>query len=161
MHNKYYLRNAITLNVNNKKYDAIAIKITAVEIRKHRHQFKYFDFTNSIKDGFAVYKICRADEEDIFQGMVAVKVSTGFLECGNMEISDLNKSPISMYNYVGKCIIGLCCKISEDEGFGGAIAFFAKNNMFGYYGRYGADLLFGLRMFLDEKAAKKLIDLYF
>ena len=93
MHNKYYLGNAITLNVNNKKYDAIAIKITAVEIRKHQHQFKDFDFIKSIKDGFSVYKICKIDEEEIFQGMVAVKSSTGFLECGNMEINDFNKKP--------------------------------------------------------------------
>ena len=76
-----------------QKYDAIAIKITAVEIRKHQHQFKDFDFIKFIKDGFSVYKICKIDEEEIFQGMVAVKSSTGFLECGNMEINDFNKKP--------------------------------------------------------------------
>lgn len=95
------------------------------------------------------------------QGLVAVKPSTDFLECANMEINDFNKSPISLYNGVGKCMIALCCKIAIDEGFEGYIAFFAKNQLRRYYERYGAKTLYGLRMFIDDANAEKLIDLYF
>ena len=66
-----------------------------------------------------------------------------------------------MYNYVGKCIIGLCCKISKDEGFGGFIAFHAKNRLQNYYKRFGAEIVYGLRMSIDTIPAQKLIDLYF
>jgi hypothetical protein len=157
----YYLRNALTLNTTGEKYNVVAMPTKAAEIKKHRHQFREFDFLKSLKDGFTVYKICREGEDNILQGLVAFRPSTGFLECANMEVNDTNKSPISMYNGVGKCMIALCCKISLDAGFGGYIAFFAKNHLIRYYQRYGAENLFGLRMAIDEKAAQKLIDLYF
>jgi len=161
MRNKYYLKNAIALNATGKKYNAVAVKISEVEIKKHQHQFKDFDFTKSLKEGYTVYKICLAGDENILQGMVAVKHSTGFLECGNMETNDFNKSPISLYTYVGKSIIALCCKISQDEGYDGFISFFAKNHLQDYYMRHGAEKIFGLRMAIDIKPAQKLIDLYF
>jgi len=161
MQNRYFLRSAIMLNATGKKFDAVAVKISGVQIRKHQHQFKDFDFAKSLREGFCIYKICKEGEEDILQGLVAVKHSTGFLECGNMETNDFNKHPINMYNYVGKSIVALCCKISRDEGFGGYIAFYAKNHLFAYYSRYGAVILFGNRMFIDNQSAEKLIELYF
>jgi hypothetical protein len=157
----YHLRKAIILNAAKEKFDAVALPTNTAEIKRHRHQFREFDFLQSIKDGFTVYKICREGEENILQGLVAVKPSTGFLECANMEVNDFNKSPISMYNGVGKCMIALCCRISADSGLGGYIAFVAKNHLVPYYTRYGAKNLYGLRMFIDDDNAKKLIDLYF
>jgi hypothetical protein len=126
MNKTYHLSNAITFNATGEKYDAIAILTNTAEIKKYRHQFREFDFSQSIKDGFTVYKICRKEDENILQGLVAVKPSTGFLECANMEVNDFNKSPISMYNGVGKCIIVLCCKISLDIGFDGLYRFLRK-----------------------------------
>ena len=161
MQKRYNLNNAIILNTTGQKYDAIAVQVNAAEIKKHSHQFEYFDFIRLINDGYTVYKICRHNEENIFQGMVAVKPSTAFLDCANMETNNFNKRPISLYGNVGKCIVALCCKISMDAGFGGYIAFYAKNELFGYYERLGAKHLFGLRMYIDEKAAQKLIYLYF
>ena len=161
MQKRYSLSKAIVLNTTGERYDAVAVQVNAAEIRKHEHQFEYFDFTDSIKDGYRVYKICKAGDENILQGMVALKVSTGFLECANMEVNDFNKRPICLYSNVGKCMVALCCKISHDEGFGGYIAFFAKNHLFGYYLRLGAERVYGLRMAIDGLAAQKLIDLYF
>ena len=161
MHKIYHLKKAITLNATNKKFDAVALPINTAEIKRHKHQFREFDFSKVIKDSFTVYKLCRAGDENIVQGLLAVKLSTGFLECANMGINDFNKRPVSLYNNVGKCMIALCCKISADHGFGGYIAFFAKNHLVPYYTRYGAKEHFGLRMFIDDNNAKKLIDLYF
>lgn len=161
MQKRYNLNNAIMLNTTGQKYDAVAVQVTHAEIKTHSHQFKHFDFKISLKEGYTVYTICKSGEENILQGLVAVKVSTGFLECANMEVNDFNKRPISLYSNVGKCMVALCCKISLDEGFGGFIAFFAKNHLLGYYLRLGAEIVYGLRMAIDEKAAQKLIDLYF
>ncbi len=36
MKTEYLLRNALTLNATGEKYNAIAIRITNVEIRKHK-----------------------------------------------------------------------------------------------------------------------------
>ena len=46
-------------------------------------------------------------------------------------------------------------------GFDGYIAFEAKTNLFNYYTRYGAKRIGGLKMYVDTKAAKKLVDIYF
>ncbi len=135
MDKTYYLNNALKLNATGEKYNGLALQTNTAEIKKHRHQFREFDFSQSIKDGFVVYKICREGDENILQGLVAVKPSKGFLECANMEINDFNKSPVSLYNGVGKCMIALCCKIALDEGFEGYVAFVAKNRPRPYYER--------------------------
>jgi hypothetical protein len=88
MLNNYTLKNALTFNPTGKKYNAIASIATLKEIRQHKEYFE-FDFEKLLK-GSTVYKICKEGDEDIIQGLVAVKPSTGILDCANMEINTEN-----------------------------------------------------------------------
>ena len=159
MKKSYSLKNAITFNPTGKKYNAIAGIATLQEIKQHKEYFE-FDFEKLLKDG-TVYKICKQGDEDLIQGLVAVKPGKGVLDCANMETNKINKAPLSLHNGIGKCIIALCCKISFDLGLEGFICFEAKNKLMAYYRRYGAKNMTGLRMFIDTEAAEKLVDLYF
>jgi hypothetical protein len=95
-------------------------------------------------------------------GMVAFRHQKDYLDCVNMEINGFNKRGISLYSGVGKCMVALCCKISMDNGSEGFISFEAKNRLIPYYQRLGAKRIgSSSRMFLDDIAAQKLIDLYF
>ena len=156
----YKLRNAITINVTEKVVDAVATSITAKEISLHQHYFS-FDFTQLVKHN-KVYKICKENDADVIQGLVAFRLEDNFLKCENMEINICNKRPISLHNGIGKAIIALCCKVSYDLGFDGFIAFEAKNKLHKYYSRMGATQIGSSnKFFVSDKNAQKLIDLYF
>jgi hypothetical protein len=160
MKTEYLLRNALTLNATGEKYNAVATRITAVEIRKHKAYF-IFNFSDLISKDFLVYKICKEGEPNILLGIVSFLPDKGILNCGNMEISNINKRGKPIYNHIGKCMIALCCKISFDLGNDGYITFEAKNRLMPYYKRYGADFIGGLRMVIRTAAAKKLVANYF
>jgi len=161
MEAKYYLRNAITLNATGRKFNAVAMPVSLLEMKKHQHQFG-FDFVQQKKDGSLLYKITRADDEDILQGVVSFFKAAGFLYCLNMEVNDFNKKPILLNDGVGKAMVALCCKISVDAGSEGFIQFESKNKLFNYYKRLGAiQIGNSLRFFIDDKGAKKLIETYF
>ncbi len=121
-----------------------------------------FDFISLKSQKKIIYKICKVDDEDVLQGLVAFEIRQDFLYCFNMEISDFNKKPIALYGGIGKAMIALCCKIAYDLGFEGVISFEAKNRLFDYYKRYGATQIgSSIRFFIDEKNAEKLMALYF
>jgi hypothetical protein len=156
----YKLYNAIILNITRRKEDVFATPVKTSEIRKHQHQFK-FDFA-SVSRNYVVYKIHLENQPDIIQGLVAFKSQKGFLDCVNMEINGFNKHGIALYAGVGKSMVALCCKISMDIGLEGYISFEAKNRLIPYYQRLGAQRIGGSkRMFIDEIAARKLVNLYF
>ncbi|HEV3413247.1 MAG TPA: hypothetical protein VG101_12250 [Puia sp.] len=156
----YRLYGALVLNATGKKEDAMAAPVKTAEIRRHQHQFE-FDFI-SISRKFVVYKIYLGNQPDIIQGLVAFRYQKDYLDCVNMEINVFNKHGISLYSGVGKCMVALCCKISIDNGSDGYISFEAKNRLIPYYQRLGAKRIgSSSRMFLDDTAAQKLVDLYF
>jgi hypothetical protein len=138
----------------------MAAPVATAEIRRHQHQFE-FDFI-SISKKFIVYKICLEHQPDIIQGLVAFRYQKDYLDCVNMEINSFNKHGISLYSGVGKCMVALCCKISIDNGSEGYISFEAKNRLTPYYQRLGAKRIgSSSRMFLEDAAAQKLVNLYF
>ena len=160
MSKSYKLYNAIVLNATGKKENVLAAPVKPAEIRRHQHQFK-FDFI-SISKQFVVYKIHLEDQSDIIQGLVAFRHQKSYLDCANMEINEFNKRSISLYSGVGKCMVALCCKISMENDMEGYISFEAKNRLIPYYQRLGAKRIgSSSRMYIDDVAAQKLIDLYF
>ena len=160
MKNIYLLKNGIVYNPTGKKFNLIASPADNIEISQHADYF-VFDFLKLKKEGVFVYKLYKENEEHIIQGLVAFKPSIGVLDCYNMETNLINKKPLLLYDGVGKSMVALCCKISVDLELDGFITFEAKNKLIPYYKRLGATLITGLRMAIDDKNAKKLIDIYF
>ncbi|MES2774871.1 MAG: hypothetical protein V4722_11840 [Bacteroidota bacterium] len=160
MNTTYKILNAITLNVTGNKYNAVAAECSKAELLKHKSYFG-FDFVKLIP-AFTVYKLHLEDEPNIIQGLFSFRISTGFLQCENMEINKMNKHGKAIYSGVGKLMIALCCKISHDLGFGGYISFLAKNRLFNYYRRFGAQRIGDSNtMFIDESTAQKIIAKHF
>lgn len=155
----YKILNAITLNVTGNKYNAIATPTNKAEIVKHKAQFG-FNFIALPKDAI-VYKIHLENEPNIIQGLVAFRHELGALHCLNMETNYFNKKAPALYSGIGRLIVTFCCKYSLDNGMYGFIYFEAKNRLMPYYARLGAENVYGLRMCIDETAAKKLINYYF
>jgi hypothetical protein len=81
---------------------------------------------------------------------------------GALVLSATKEKKDAMGSGVGKCMVALCYKISLDSGSDGYILFEAKNRLIPYYQRLGAKRIgSSSRMYLDEAAAQKLINLYF
>lgn len=154
----YTLSSAFTFNATGEKVDAVASPATRPELVASRADFQ-FDFP-ALSKYYSIYKLQIRNDHTI-QGLVAFRPTPGILECANMEICNANKHGKPAYNGVGKAIVALCCKVSQDEGLDGLIYFDAKNRLMPYYQRLGARNIFGLRMTVEPVAAKKLIDLYF
>ena len=160
MGKSYKLKNEIIINATEKVVDAVATIITIKEINLHQQYFS-FDFVKLAKH-CKVYKVCKESDADVIQGLVAFKPEDNFLKCENMEINIYNKRPISLHNGIGKAMIALCCKISDDMSFDGFIAFEAKNKLHKYYSRMGATQIGSSNKFyISDKNAQKLIQLYF
>ena len=160
MKNVYILKNGIVYNPTGKKFNLFASIANNIEINQHSGYFE-FDFLKLKKEGVFIYKLYKENEENIIQGLVAFKPSIGILDCYNMETNLINKKPLLLYDGVGKSMVALCCKISVDLNLDGYITFEAKNKLIPYYKRLGATVIAGLRMAIDDKNAKKLIDIYF
>jgi hypothetical protein len=159
MNKIYTLKSALISSASRVKCDAIAAPASADEIRQNRSWFD-FDF-QKLRTDYVVYKLCVHHQLEEIQGLVGFRPTPGILECANMEISRFNKRGRPQYTGIGKALIALCCKVSEDEGMGGYIYFDAKNRLIPYYERVGARSIFGLRMVIEPHAARTLIDLYF
>ncbi len=160
MYNNYKILNAITHNVSGSKYNTIATPCTKAELVKHKPYF-IFDFVSLIPKCI-VYKLYLEDEPNVLQGLFTFSPSTGFLDCENMETNEINKHGKAMYGGVGKLMIALCCKIALELGFGSFISFTAKNKLFLYYGRFGAQRLGNSNtMFINEEEATKPMAKYF
>lgn len=159
----YRLKNAATFNITKTKFNLIASPTTLAEIKAYK-EFFGFDFEKLYLQKNIVYKVYIENQpEQVIQGLVAFAPSLGVLVCANMEVIDHNKRGVALYGGIGKAMVALCCKYSLDNDMHGYITFDAKNHLFGYYERYGAQRLSWRknRMVISDVNAKKLIDLYF
>ncbi|MBX3163400.1 MAG: hypothetical protein KF900_02885 [Bacteroidetes bacterium] len=159
----YRLKNAATFNITKTKFNLIASPATLGEIKVYKDFFG-FDFEKLFLQKHIVYKLHIENQpEQVIQGFVAFKPSIGILLCKNMEVNNINKKPNPLYGNIGKAMIALCCKYSFDNDMDGFIGFEAKNKLFDYYKRFGAEINPYQRngMIIQTENAKKLIDLYF
>ncbi|MCE6991870.1 hypothetical protein [Dyadobacter sp. CY323] len=155
----YTLKSALKSNTSGLKCDAFAAPATLKEIKQHKDLF-HFDFLR-LQSDYIIYKLCVDGQRDKLKGLVGFRPTPGILECANMEAAHSNKRGNPLYSGAGKALIALCCKVSFDLGLEGYIYFDAKNRLIPYYERFGAKLIFGLRMVIEPDAAEALIDLYF
>lgn len=78
-----------------------------------------------------------------------------------METAPHNFSHNGKYTGVGGHLFAIACKMSMDAGCDGFVAFTAKNNLIEHYKEtLGAKVISGQRMYIDDNAAKVLIEKY-
>ena len=142
------------------------------EIKPTKKEFSNweFDWTLPAKQGYAVYAI-KAKGDERIQGLVAMKSDRNnyAYEVLLAEAAPFNnphhKTFVKKeYNGIGGHLFAEAVKRSMQDGFGGAVYFVSKTNLIEHYKKeLGAHILDdrNRRMFIDEKAAKKLYERYF
>jgi len=79
-----------------------------------------------------------------------------------IESSKFNKGKDKVYFGVPGNLVAFACKVSLEKGYEGFLAFDAKTELIKHYQEtLKATHFRGLRMFIEPKAAQRLISLYF
>jgi hypothetical protein len=110
-----------------------------------------------------LYKLTITDDSTI-QGLLSLEPIKGqqYIEMHLIELAPRNKGDKRKYLGIARHLIAFACKMAFEMGFEGYVAFTAKTKLIEHYERaFGANRMFGHRMFIATEAAKKLVNLYY
>ena len=122
-----------------------------------------FDWLKELKDKTKeVYKLTTVNNPTIIQGLVSIEDKQDHMFMHLIESSKFNKGKSKVYLGVPGNLVAYACKVSVDKGYDGFLAFDAKTALVKHYQEaLGATHFRGQRMFIETKAALKLIAQYF
>ena len=119
-----------------------------------------FDWSITEKAGYHIYELF-LENDDTVQGRISVKVDGGVADVDIVETAPHNYGHTGIYEGVGAHLFAIACQVSLDAGCDGFVAFTAKSNLVEYYKeKLNARVFRGRRMYIDENAAKILLDKY-
>ena len=119
-----------------------------------------FNWGITEKNGYHIYELFLKDD-DVVQGRISVKIDGGIADVDIVETAPHNYSHIGRYEGVGAHLFAIACQISFDAGCGGVVAFTSKSSLVEYYKeKLNAVILRDRRMYIDEEAARILLDKY-
>ena len=153
-------------------HDGKIVRTEIVKIKPTKKEFKdwEFDWTIPEKQGFSVYGILAEDDNRI-QGLVAMRADPrsyayhiDIVEAAPFNSPHNPKFKKKEYSGVGGHLFAEAVRRSLEDGFGGAVYFFAKSDLIEYYSKELGAVLTNPRlriMFIDEDAAVKLYNRYY
>jgi hypothetical protein len=105
-----------------------------------------------------VYKLTIIKNPTIIQGLVSIEDKQDHIFMHLIESAKLNKNNGKTYLGVPGNLVAYACKVSVEKGYQGFLAFDAKTELIKHYQEsLYATHFRGLRMFIETKAALKLI----
>lgn len=109
-----------------------------------------------------VYKLTIIKNPTIIQGLVSIEDKQDHIFMHLIESAKLNKNNGKTYLGVPGNLVAYACKVSVEKGYQGFLAFDAKTELIKHYQEsLYATHFRGLRMFIETKAALKLISQYY
>jgi hypothetical protein len=109
-----------------------------------------------------VYKLTIINNPSIIQGLISLKIESGFIFINLLESAPFNVGKNKLYEGVPGNLVAFGCKLSFQLGFEGYVAFEAKTSLIKHYEEsLGAFLLRNRRMVIDSIAAEFLVKKYF
>ncbi|TAK35717.1 MAG: hypothetical protein EPO28_14305 [Saprospiraceae bacterium] len=110
-----------------------------------------------------VYKLVTVENPETIQGLMSVEENKGFLFVPLIENAPHNRGNNKEYRGIPGNLIAFVCKLSDERGYGGYVAFDAKTALKEHYrNTLGAQAIgHSSRMFIDEKQARELILFHF
>lgn len=142
-------------------------KIVETEYRKRSTSIKpseyrgwKFNWSIPEKDDYAIYELFLKNDKTV-QGRIAVRIDGGVADVNLVESAPQNFGDNKKYVGVGGHLFAIACKLSLDANCDGFVAFTAKNNLIEHYkDSLNAKVLNGQRMYIDDQAAKILMEKY-
>jgi hypothetical protein len=157
------LTNSIENVFSGDVFDTEVIKLTKSDFKKIKKREWIFDWQHEfVQSGRVVYKLVIKDNEDIIQGLISLSIEIDHVYMHLIESSKFNKGKGKIYAGVSGNLVAFACHFSQENGFDGFLAFDAKTVLIKHYQEtLKATHLRGSRMYIDNIAAKRLIQQYF
>ena len=157
------LTNSIENSSTGEVFNTEIVKLTAhdkKEILKLEWQFDWHkEFKDKTKE---IFKLTTVNNPTIIQGLVSIEDKQDHIFMHLIESAKFNKGKTKVYFGVPGNLVAYACKYAVDKGYEGFLAFDAKTALIKHYEEsLNATHFRGLRMFIETKAAMKLISQYF
>ena len=157
------LTNSIENITTGEVFDTVITQLTAKDNKQIVAKSWQFDWQSELKDKTKlIYKLTTVNNPNIIQGLLSIEDKQDHVFIHLIESSKFNNGKEKIYLGVPGNLIAFACKVSVERGYQGFVAFDAKSALIKHY----QDTLYathfrGLRMFIDNKAATRLILQYF
>jgi len=157
------LTNSIENTRTSETFDTEIIQLNVKDVKLINKKNWLFDWRTEIKDNTKeVYKLSTVNNPLIIQGLISIEEKQDHIFMHLVESAAFNRGNEKMYLGVPGNLVAFACKVSKERGHEGFVAFDSKTVLINHYKRtLGAIQLRGQRMYLDDRAAEKLIYQYF
>lgn len=157
------LTNSIENASTGEVFDTVIAKLSIRHLSLIQKSEWLFDWNKEIKDKTKiVYKLTTVNNPAIIQGLLSIEDKQDHIFMHLVESSKFNKGKSKVYLGVPGNLVAFACKVSVDMGYQGFLAFDAKTALIKHYQEtLHATHFRGLRMFIDNTAAQRLISQYF
>lgn len=157
------LTNSIENTITGEVFDTIITKLELDNIKQVKKKDWVFNWADEIRDATkSVYKLTTVNNEAVIQGLLSVEAKEDHVFMHLIENANFNKGRNKMYFGIPGNLVAFACKLSFTLGYEGYIVFDAKTALIKHYEEtLGARHFRGLRMFIETKAATKLVERYF
>jgi len=157
------LTNSIENSLTNEVFDTEVVRVLIKDLKQIKKGDWQFDWHKEVKDSTKeVYKLTTVNNPTIIQGLISIEDKQDHIFMHLIESAKFNKQRNKIYLGVPGNLVAYACKVSVDKGYDGFLAFDAKNSLIKHY----QETLFathfrGQRMYIETKAALRLISQYF
>ena len=135
-------------------------RMREASIRPRDYRGWKFNWSITEKNGYDIYELFVKDDDTV-QGRISVKVDGGVADVDIAETAPHNYTHKGIYSGVGSHLFAIACQVSLDAGYDGFVTFTSKSSLVEYYKeKLNAGVFRGRRMYIDEEAARILLDKY-
>jgi hypothetical protein len=157
------LTNSIENTLTGEIFNTEIVRLTISDAKQINKSEWQFNWIKELKDKTKnVYKLTTVNNPTIIQGLVSIEDKQDHIFMHLIENAKFNKGKAKVYYGVPGNLVAYVCKVSVEKGYEGFLAFDAKSALIKHYQEsLHATHFRGLRMFIEPKAAIRLISQYF
>lgn len=157
------LTNSIENTSTGEVFDTAITRLTKTDAKLIKKADWQFAWLKEIRDETKeTYKLTTLNNPGIIQGLLSLEDKQDHIFMHLIESAKFNKGKDKVYVGVPGNLVAYACKVSMERGYEGFLAFDAKSALIKHYQEtLHATHFRGLRMFIETKAALKLISQYF
>ncbi len=157
------LTNSIENTLSGEIFDTEITLISDKDISAIKRKDWQFDWKTEFKDpSKKIFKLTTNNNPTIIQGLLSIEKIEDHVFMHLVESAKFNLGKHKLYLGVPGNLVAYACKVSFDNGYEGYVAFDSKTALIEHYQKtLGATHLSGRRMYIDTRAAGKLVSQYF
>jgi len=157
------LTNSIENTLSGEVFDTEIVHVKDRDIKLFRLKGWNFNWKSEFKDkSKQIFKLTTTNNPTIIQGLLSIEDKNDHIFMHLAESAKFNLGKHKLYLGVPCNLVAYAYKVSFDKGYEGFVTFDSKTNLIEHYQKtLGATHLGGRKMYINTKAAGKLVSHYF